>query len=153
MSAPREPAHQAPAGATAPAACAEGVRPEDIAAWSLDGEAVDGVTDPAAHVAGCAACTAAIESVGGSRGVAAALLAAVPATPPDLVALTMARVRSEWGVLLLVRTLGGAAARVAAALPDYLGAATPPPGRGLDPRLRDRGADEDTAELDGPDSA
>ena len=52
--------------------------------------------------------------------LASLLRAAAPAAPPVVERRALGRIRAERDLLLIARTLGGALARVAAALPDYL---------------------------------
>ena len=52
--------------------------------------------------------------------LASLLRAAAPVAPPVVANRALGRIRVEREVLLIARTLGGALARVAAALPDYL---------------------------------
>lgn len=52
--------------------------------------------------------------------LASLLRAATPVAPPVVARRALGRIRIEHDVLLIARTLGGALARVATALPDYL---------------------------------
>lgn len=100
--------------------CAEGVAPEDAAAWALDDEPVPGI-DLAAHLSSCEACRAAVASVSPARGLAERLRATPdPAAAARAADRAVRRVRVESSGLALVRALGGALGRVARAAPDYL---------------------------------
>lgn len=99
--------------------CPLGIAPEDVAAWSVDGEPHADV-DLAAHVPRCAACSSAAASVAPAAGVGDALRAATAAAPPAVTARAADRIRLEATAGLLVKTFLGAADRVARAAADYL---------------------------------
>lgn len=100
-------------------ACPEHVAPEDVAAWAVDGERHERV-DLAAHVPGCAACSAVVAAVAPSSAAATALRAERPPTPAAVSDRAAGRIRIEATTSLLLQTLGGALERVARAAPDYL---------------------------------
>jgi hypothetical protein len=102
-----------------PARCPAGVEPADAAAWALDAEPHPDV-DLAAHVPGCAACQAAVAQVTPARATADTLRSARPPAPAAVTSRAVGRIRFDATTLLLARSLGGALARVAAAVPDYL---------------------------------
>lgn len=104
-----------------PAACPRSVEPEAVEGWVLDGEPHPEV-DLAAHVPGCPACQAVRDGAERTRVLATALDDDAPQAPERVAARALGRVRVESTALLLARTFAGAGARVARALPAYLGA-------------------------------
>jgi hypothetical protein len=121
------------------AGCPLHVPPEDVAAWTVDGEP-SAVADLETHLADCAACRDVAASAAAGRDVGERLRAAPAASAPrtEVVELAMGRVRAERGAWLLARTLGGALARVVAAAADLAGPAE---------ARRRASAAEDTGEL------
>lgn len=102
------------------AQCPLGVDAADVAAWIVDHEPLPGV-DLAAHVPACEACAAVGRAVAPAAGLGASLRSATHAQAAERVQRrVLDRVRLEATALLLVRTAGGAAARIAQALPTYL---------------------------------
>jgi hypothetical protein len=135
--------------ATAPVApaargCPEGVPPEDVAAWAVDGAAY-GPLELAEHVPSCPACRGVVASLDRAAGLGDTLRGARDVRLPEaVVERALGRVRAERAVSLLLGTLGGAFARVAASLPDLVarrgagdrevlepGRSGPPDGPGL----------------------
>lgn len=105
---------------TAPVAtgCPEGVPPEDVAAWAVDGAAY-GPLELATHVPSCPACRAVADSLDRAAGLGDTLRGTGDVRLPEaVVERALGRIRTERAVSLLLGTLGGAFARVAVALPD-----------------------------------
>ncbi len=131
------------------ASCPKGVLPEDAAAWAVDGEPVAGV-DMARHVPTCPVCQAVVAQVLPARefgrrhlGGEGERIAAARAGER-----AVRRVRAESTGLLLLRTLGGAFARVGRAVPDYLAGGDLTATPTGEPAAGDAGAGRET----GPDA-
>jgi hypothetical protein len=128
---PTTPPSSRPATTPASGACSEGVPPEDVAAWALDGADYPKV-DLSEHVPTCPACRGVVGSLERVSAVGRTLRGAGDAGPPaTVIEQALGRVRVERTATLLLGTVGEAFLRVAAALPD----------------LAVRGSEEDTAEL------
>lgn len=117
------------ATAQPPPGCPRGVAPEDAAAWAMDGVAHDDI-DLDAHVPVCPACMAVVTGLASSDRVADALREAAVPAPESLTRRAVGRIRLERDALLLARTVLGAAARVARAVPGYVAGG---PGRAPSP--------------------
>jgi hypothetical protein len=103
--------------------CPDGVAPEDVAAWAVDGEPHPDV-ELAQHVPACAVCRSVIAQVA-PAGDVADTLRSVGTAPPDRVAERVAatavgRIRAERGAVIVFGTFVAALARAARAAPDYL---------------------------------
>lgn len=120
-----------PASTPVAGACPEGVPPEDVAAWALDGADYPRL-DLAGHAPTCPACRGVVASLERASAMGRTLRGAGDAGPPaTVIEQALGRVRAERTATLLLGTIGGAFLRVAAALPE----------------LAARRPDEDTAEL------
>lgn len=102
-----------------PLRCPRGVVPEDAAAWAIDGEPHPDV-DLDAHVPVCPVCMGVVAALGPSRVLAETLRGDTAPAPEAVTRRAVGRIRLESDALLLARTVLGAAARVARAVPDYL---------------------------------
>lgn len=107
-----------PASTPVTEACAEGVPPEDVAAWALDGADYPRV-ELSEHVPTCPACSGVLASLERAAVMGRTLRGAGDAgPPPTVIERALGRVRAERTATLLLGTVGGAFLRVAAALGD-----------------------------------